>query len=347
MRRSIIRARGIFRSHRRIAPVLAAGITAAGALATPALSAPASPRCGSVITDDTTLTADIGPCASGGLVIGRDKVVLDLAGHSISGQANRTGDGVGVLVSGRSGVVVRNGLVRDFDAGVAIVDSSGATVDNILAMDNRGTTQGGDFGDGIAISGSSGNSIIDSDVIGNGPYSGISLVGVSTSNLIENNVVSGNDVPLTGEDGIRIEGPGAANNAVRGNTVSANTLDGIAVFSNQVTGPLNSGNTIEENTVTANGFGFLAARPGDGIRTFLRANLTTIRNNHVHNNAGNGINVTSGSVGNDILTNASTGNARQSAAGTAFDLKDGNENCDGNVWSGNVFGTASPACTTP
>jgi len=115
---------------------------------------------------------------------------------------------------------------------------------------------------------------------------------------------------------------------VRGNTVTGSTLDGIAVFSNQGTGPLNSGNVIEDNTVMANGFGLLAARPGDGIRTFLRANDTTIRNNQVHDNAGSGILIANGSLSNEILTNTSTGNARQAAAGTRFDLHDLNPHPD-------------------
>jgi parallel beta-helix repeat protein len=298
-----------------------------------------------VITANTTLTANLGPCAKGGLVIGADNVVLDLAGHTISGRPNRTGDGVGIRVAGRTGVVIRNGTVRDFDAGVAIVNGSSAvTVENVLAKDNRGTTKRGDFGDGIAIVGSSDNTVVGSDVVGNGPFSGISLVGVATGNLIEDNVVGENSMPSTGDDGIRIEGPGATNNILRGNTVGGNTLDGIAVLSDQGTGQPNSANLIEDNLVTANGFGFLEARPGDGIRTDPTATNTTIRANQVHDNAGNGINVTNGSLSNQILGNTATGNGRQAAA--AFDLTDGNALCDANVWSGNDFGTANQVCTT-
>jgi hypothetical protein len=315
-------------------------------VAGPAFATPAPVKCGTVITESTTLTANVGPCAKGGLVIGADNVTLDLGGFAVMGKANRTGDGVGILVSGRTGVTVRNGRVTDFDAGVAIEGGSANVVEDLLVKDNIGSNKRGDFGDGIAISASSSNRIVGNDVIHNGPFDGVGLVGASSGNVVENNVVSQNNVPFTGDDGIRIEGPGATNNTVRANTVDGNTLDGIAVFSDQATGNLNAGNVIETNTVTANGFGFIGARPGEGIRTFLRANSNTIRSNQVHDNAGSGILIANGSLSNEILTNDSTNNARQAAPGTRFDLHDGNPGCDANTWSANVFGTANQACTT-
>lgn len=312
-------------------------------LAAPADAAPRPVKCGTVITASTTLTADIGPCSSDGLVIGADNVVLDLGGFAVVGRANRTGDGIGISIPARTNVTVRNGRVTDFDAGVGISGGSNNTVTDLLVKDNIGTTKRGDLGDGIFISGSSGNRIIDNNVIHNGPYDGIALFGVTTGNLIESNVVGGNSLEFTADDGIRIEGPGAANNIIRKNSVTGSTLDGIAVF---IGGGLNTGNVIEENTVTANGFGLLAARPGDGIRLFRAANDTIVRNNVVTDNAGSGILVANGALSNDILNNTATGNARQAAAGSRFDLQDDNVACDANVWSGNTFGTASQACTT-
>lgn len=335
-------------SSRRLLAValLISGLATVGS-ATPALSAPSPVKCGTVITTHTTLAANVGPCSQGGLVIGADNVVLDLGGFAVLGRANRTGDGVGVRLTGRTGVTVKNGRVSDFDAGVAIVGGSANLVENLLVKDNIGTSRRGDFGDGITIVGSNLNSITGNRVIHNGPFDGIGLLGVSGDNLIEDNVVSENNVPQTADDGIRIEGPGATNNTVRGNTVTGSALDGIAVFSNQGTGPQNDGNVIEDNIVTANGFGFLGARPGEGIRTFIRANSTIIQGNQVHDNAGSGILIASGSLTNQVLSNTSTGNARQ-ASGTRFDLHDANVTppCDANTWFGNVFGTANQPCTT-
>jgi hypothetical protein len=326
-------------------PLVSLGLVTAGA--TVASSAPAALKCGTVITQSTTLAANVGPCARGGLVVGADGVTLDLNGFAVQGRPNRTGDGAGILLQGRTGVTVKNGRVTDFDAGVALVGGSGNRVENLLVKDNIGTTKRGDFGDGIALSDSDGNTIVGNDIIHNGPFDGIGLFGPSTGNLLLDNVVSGNDVSFTGDDGIRIEGPGAKDNIVRGNTVTASTLDGIAIFSDQATGQLNTGNVIEENVVTGNGFGLLAARPGDGIRTFLRANLNVIRNNTVTDNAGAGILIPNGSLSNTIVGNVALRNARQAtAANPRFDLQDGNTACDNNTWSGNTFETANQACAS-
>ena len=317
----------------------------AGATILPLGTAEAAPpppiRCGAVITQSTTLATDIGPCAKGGLVVGANNITLDLGGHRVFGKDNKTKDGIGIRVAGRTGVTVRNGVVTFFDAGVSIEGGSGNTVTGLLV--NRNVSDGStDFGDGIALSTTAGNTIIGNNVTYNGPFDGIGIFGASTGNLLEDNFVGNNSEGFTGEDGIRVEGPGAANNTVRGNTVVGNTLDGIAIFG---TGG-NINNTIEDNTVTGNGFGHLGARPGDGIRLFIRGNSNIVRNNQVHDNAGNGIIV--GSQSNQILSNNSTGNGLEPGVAAVFDLLDTNTApvCDNNTWSGNVFGTANPACTT-
>ena len=83
-------------------------------------SAQAAPlTCGSVVTSSTTLTADIGPCADNGIVVGADNITLDLGGHHVFGTP-QPGDGAGVLVQGRHQVTVVDGTVTDFDAGVVM-----------------------------------------------------------------------------------------------------------------------------------------------------------------------------------------------------------------------------------
>lgn len=47
-----------------------------------------------------------------------------------------------------------------------------------------------------------------------------------------------------------------------------------------------------------------------------------------------------------ILDNDTSGNGGESAGITAWDLHDGNPHCDDNVWNGNTYVTAKPACTT-
>lgn len=313
-------------------------------LAAPADAAPRPVKCGTVITASTTLTADVGPCSSDGLVIGADGITLNLGGFRVFGRANRTGEGVGIRVAGRTNVTVQNGRVTDFDAGVAIEGGTSNTATDLLVKDNIGTTKRGDYGDGIVVSSSTFNRIIGNDVIHNGPYDGIALFTDASDNLIENNVVSGNNLEFTADDGIRVEGPGAARNIVRGNSVSGSTLDGIAVFPGA---GRNTGNVIDANTVTGNGFGLLAARPGDGIRAFARANDTTITNNRVTDNAGSGIIIALNALSNDITGNIATNNARQAAASAPrFDLQDDNPSCDANIWANNVYGTANQPCVT-
>src|SRR5215210_9323889 len=47
--------------------------------------------CGSLITTDTTLDSDVGPCVGDGLIVAADDITLDLGGHTVSG----TGTGAG------------------------------------------------------------------------------------------------------------------------------------------------------------------------------------------------------------------------------------------------------------
>ena len=317
--------------------------------------------CGSVITQSTTLTRDVGPCNQGGLVVGADNVTLDLGGHAVMGKA-RSGDGVGISIVGHSSVVVTDGTVEGFDAGVQIMGGGGNTVTGVIAKGNVGVVHFNSkfgVGDGIEIDLSSENVISGNTVLLNGPFSGISVVGdasnasvPSSGNSITGNQISNNSVPHNGineDDGIRIEGPNATGTVVQGNTVSGNGLDGIAVFADQLTGFRNDGTMVTANTVQGNGFHPQPDRPGDGIVLFGSpsnpnvggADFSTVSGNAIHGNASNGILVAS--TGNTISSNDATGNAAF-PGGTAFDLNDVNPGCDANVWSGNVFATSSQAC---
>ncbi|CAN5237558.1 hypothetical protein BH18ACT4_BH18ACT4_06840 [soil metagenome] len=180
------------------------------------------------------------------------------------------------------------------------------------------------------------------------------LFGDSDGNMIRENDVVDNNVPFVGENsqasGIRIEGPGANGNLVGDNLVTGSGLDGIPIFADQSTGNFNTGNTIERNTVLDNGFGFLAARPGHGIILFIRANDNIVRDNEVHDNAGNGIlaqfNVTlnEGAVNNLIEGNDARGNTLAAKPRAAYDLLDQNPQCDNNIWRNNLYLTAFPTC---
>lgn len=221
-------------------------------------------QCGTVITQSTTLHADVGPCNTGhGLVVRGSNLTLDLGGHRVFSDAPLprmlpTGDPAnpivpadvtGILLDRATGVTVTNGTVHGFSAGV-IIDFGGSNrVTNITARDNQGacigedfTTQAvGNYGDGIALFSSTNNRIENNQVLRNGPFSGVSIVAnVRLINRLigpapTGNVVRGNNIDQnTGcfaDIGVRVEGPAASNNLVTGNRVSRSFQEGISINS--------------------------------------------------------------------------------------------------------------------
>ncbi|MFN2504592.1 MAG: nitrous oxide reductase family maturation protein NosD [Acidimicrobiales bacterium] len=287
--------------------------------------------CGDFIFASTVLDSDIGPCGVG-LTIVADNITLDLNGHTISGREG-PGDGPGVLIDGRTGVVVKNGTVTQFDAGVAIEGGSGNTVENMRIVDNRGDFST-DYGDGIAVFVSTENVIRNNIVQNNGPYDGIGLIGADR-NTVEGNQVLFNNMDV-GTSGIRLE------------NIGLNSADGNLVLNNVVQ---SSGN--------------------HGIQLFARAKDNIIRGNQSFRNRVDGITVAAGGTRNLIENNSSRFNGRDgirisAAAGTVpaatnntirrnsatgnvvFDLRDLNVNCDANIWTGNIASSpakVSPPCT--
>lgn len=335
MRRSVVMGR-----------LVLAVVVALLAVVPQASAAPAN-GCGMVITQSMTLTADIGPCGRGGIVIAADGIRVDLGGHTISGKAT-AGDGAGVLFDGVSGSWVLNGTVTGFDAGVAIVGGDTNTVWNITARDNIGSLKGSRpaYGDGVVIRSSSLNWVTRSTIVNNGPYGGISVFAdagmVSDSNVMERNRIVDNDVARAtrNEDsGIRVEGPSATGTIIMDNTIIANGLDGITLIESQGPDPSFTA-WITRNTVTGNGFHGMGNRKGDGI-VLLGGTGVLVTENEVSGNAAHGIRVAA--VSSRILGNTSTGNTTY--PGTAgFDLTDDNAACDGNEWTSNEFWTASQSC---
>lgn len=183
--------------------------------------------CGDIITTDITLTSDVGPCPAEGLVVAADDVVLNLNGHTVSGDPSArpdqemigdTRDRAGILLRQVSGVTVMGGTVTGFDAGVAIMGGGGNTVRKVTAHDNVNyrLTTGEDaapedvdptdgpfcwFGDGITVFNSTGNVLEHNVLIANGPFAGVSLVGDSDDNLVARNDVRDQDVLNQTPDG--------------------------------------------------------------------------------------------------------------------------------------------------
>ncbi|MGI8777248.1 MAG: right-handed parallel beta-helix repeat-containing protein [Acidimicrobiales bacterium] len=250
--------------------VLSASALAVGGMV--ALAGPASAavlNCGDTVTTNTTLSNDVGPCTGNGLIIGASGITLNLGGHTITGSntTNTTrNEQVGVLIQAKRNVVVQNGTVTGFDAGVAITKGNKNQVINVTAHDNinhsslvnapGAATNHCAFGDGIVVTGSNNNIIKNNTAFHNGPFDGIAMVGNSDNNIVSHNNVFNNTVSneLAGvappnnngpcgpfgangagagrrdqDIGIRVEGPGADNNQVLANNVTDNMLDGITI----------------------------------------------------------------------------------------------------------------------
>ena len=327
-------------------------------------------NCGTVISQSTQLTGDIGPCYTGGLTVAADNVTLDLNRHGVVGfQDPRDGSVVGISLQQRSGVTITNGTVSGFDAGIHIAGGSGNTVDDMQIHDNIGPDSVflSQFGDGIFIEQSASNQIVHNVIDHNGVFDGIGVFGVgSDGNTIVNNVVENNigtsDHGPTGE-GIIINGasggtPTAVHSSqVINNVVRNNASGGIANI-NEIGGTILK-NQVEGNG-TANSFG-----NGIGVQIGRNWNLgptqMLIQHNDVRGNGVDGIRLGTafgffrGSPqGNTVTDNVSVGNATNPGVDLyergikGYDLHDLAPNCGTNVWSRNQWGSAgfSPPCTT-
>lgn len=235
-----------------------------------------------------------------------------------------TGEGPGILVNNSTNVEVKGGTVRDFDSGVVVHGGGNNTLTGLTVKDNIGTAlTSSSYGEGIGIYLSNDNRVLKNTVEHNGPFAGIGLyqftpdnTGLSTPNTtadrnkigervssldlcpsgpspnpnLGNKVVNNNVTPngtTYQDDGIRIE-PQANNNVVECNEVTGSSLEGIAVFADA------KDNTVQYNVVRANGNQpLLTQRKGDGIRVFLRAERTLVKENKVCGNYGSGISVDS------------------------------------------------------
>ncbi len=324
-------------------------------------------QCGAVITQDTVLAADIGPCGDvvsdpgahtpggHGVIIAADGVDLNLNGHTIFGLGGNVvlHQAAGVRVEERSDVRVFGGTVRGFFHGVHMFNGARNAVFNVRSIDN--TT-----GNGIVLQNMRDSQVVGNTVINSGGFGGISVFDgraahqlddlPSANNLIAGNVVDQADNRLN-TAGISLEnGPG---HRVLGNMVTRSSGDGINLRASSnplpgtgrilppVTNALVSGNVVTGNGTNAASIGppvaGIALR--DNPTTGLGADRNQIFSNRVENNADHGIFVASRN--NSIMGNQARGNA-------VHDLHDANLSppCDNNTWRSNSFVTFNQPCVT-
>jgi hypothetical protein len=229
--------------------------------------------CGETITKDTTLDNDLIDCPGDGIVIGADRITLDLNGHTIDGvgTAGPPPYGYGILSGssnlfdpGHSDVTIENGTIQQFGAaGIHLGGHGQETADRIRHVTVSENTNG------IEVY-SNGNSIEESLLVSN-----YGAIGVDSSdyNSIIGNVIYGNG------GGIAIGGKyGAAFNRVIRNRITGNFGPGMSL---DIDG---GGDEVILNVISQNG--------GAGISMFASF-YDRIEHNLVKDNGGPGISITS------------------------------------------------------
>ncbi|MDQ6613176.1 MAG: SBBP repeat-containing protein [Actinomycetota bacterium] len=296
--------------------------------------------CGRVITKTTTLTADIGPCLGDGVIVVANNITLDLGGHRIFGFGTTDGTHPGIRMPDRTGVIIQNGEVSNFDAGIFINSGFKNTVTKMNVHDNVGPPDvNSELGDGILVGHSSSNLILNNTITRNGRFDGVGVFGLDSNfnliqgNSIKNNVGEGIEINAFLEPSDPRRGNSIYANNVIGNTVTGNDAAGISTVSNL--NALIKSNIVYNNGLNTNDF------PLNGIgiqNTAFATPVTnvTVQDNKVFGNGADGI-LALNTQQNHILNNKTGGN---NAVGFgAFDLEDTNANCDSNVWKGNAWGS--------
>jgi len=225
---------------------------------------PVAVGCGSVITTDTTLSKNIGPCSGNGLVIGHNDITLNCAGGTISG--TRTNDtGVGIRLAGMTRVTVENCNVTGFQNGILLSNSSINTLANNTASANGddGFVLASCFHDTLRENTANGNDAYSNSTYYNTNYNSQDgfYLNSSTSNTLTENTASSNirgfvisdssDNTLTGNTADNNSGSGfrfsgSSGNTLTGNTSDNNTKDGFVLqdFANN--------NKLTGNTASSN-----------------------------------------------------------------------------------------------
>jgi parallel beta-helix repeat protein len=186
-----------------------------------------------------------------GVVIERDNVVIDGAGHSIKGTSAY--DTYGISISGRSNITIKNIEIEAFWCGIELVHSSKSII--------CGNTVAGHY-DGIVLVSSSNNIICGNAIAGN--YDDGIWLESSSNNSIDGNRIYGSSV-TTHDYGITLHE--SSYNRVYGNVIT-DIEYGIGI-------EYSTNNNVTGNTITmANQYGIW----------FLRSSNNSIYHNNFVNN---------------------------------------------------------------
>jgi len=233
------------------------------------------------------LTTDISGISGDCFTITADNITLDGNGNSITGDLT----GIGVSLSGRTGVTIKNLTIESFSTGINLSSSSSNTISGNTVSSNKL--------DGIRLF-SSNDITISGNTVSNNNNSGI-LLQPSNGSTISSNTISDNNL-------LGILSFSSNNNNISSNTISGNGF-GMQLIAS-------SSNTISSNTISDN---------GGGIGIFASSDNTTISGNTVSGSS-LGITISSSNSntisGNTVSNNSNSGISLQDSNGSTISNND-------------------------
>lgn len=208
-----------------------------------------------VLTDDVEVVPVDEITPSYGIIVERDGITIDGAGHTI--EAREKWWGTGVNLENRKNVKIKNMGIQKFNYGIRIINSSCIEITkNKIEFNGQ---------EGLYVHGSSGLKIIDNDVNHNAGY-GIGLGSFQDSNVAENRLISngrgiglwssshnsivGNKIECNGgHESIGVDLYNSSNNEIARNSIK-NCYDGISLITS-------NSNEITENKIENNKTGVI------------------------------------------------------------------------------------------
>lgn len=304
-------------------------------VAADAASASRAVTCGQTLTYSVRLAHDLVGCRGDGLVIGADNIVVDLAGHSISG-VNAAGS-EGIAADGHRGIRIQNGTIANFfvngvglrsaprsvvrnmtirtigaggvenetSAGVLVKDSpysvvTASTVNNdVVAFQS----------DGVDVLSSAGTTVSGNRLVDNA-WNGMVVIDSPGTRVIGNALDGNQNQGIevnAGSDRSLLAGNHAGKNVSNGLVVGA--VSGVRIEGNTLTGNRESGlfmfdlhnSQVSANRASANGVGIDLEGGQNGSAGNRIANNDTSRNTA-------GLVVGDGANDNLVVGNVSTAN---------------------------------------
>jgi parallel beta-helix repeat protein len=306
----------------RVFAALTLGAAALGLHVAPAHAA-TPVHCGQVLTTSTVVANDLTNCHTVGLVIGGDGVTLDLNGHTIDGDSQS--DFEGIQDKGYDNVTIRNGVVREFVEGIAVLHAQNIAVSDVTLLKHRHVGVFADSVNGMTVQHTSSSLIA---------FSGVFVTRSSRVDISDNVVrrsgagvavsettassITANRIARTGCIGIDV-GNASTYNVIDTNTVTGAGCEAVVVADGS------SHNAVTRNTTTGNDAGIGVAY----------ANANTVSGNVVHDNHFVGLYLFAASD-NRLDGNVLSGNGQGSEGGIHV-LPDGGALARRNIVSRNTI----------